>query len=100
MFRTKSLEKFDSDGCCWLCEDLSSCLVRLTGREGAAACAGVTLLRPCSYVVSIGLIHKLCGCFLSVQGPVDENPRLASLLQHAAGLLQGACALCWALTGR
>ncbi|XP_054569388.1 S phase cyclin A-associated protein in the endoplasmic reticulum [Eptesicus fuscus] len=53
-----------------------------------------------SYVVSIGLIHKLCGCFLSVQGPVDENPRLASLLQHAAGLLQGACALCWALTGR
>uniref|UniRef100_G1PMH4 S-phase cyclin A associated protein in the ER n=1 Tax=Myotis lucifugus TaxID=59463 RepID=G1PMH4_MYOLU len=53
-----------------------------------------------SYVVSIGLIHKLCGCFLSVQGPVDENPRLASLLQHAAGLLQGACTLCWALTGR
>lgn len=53
-----------------------------------------------SYVVSIGLVHKLCGCFLSVQGPVDENPRLASLLQHAAGLLQGACTLCWALTGR
>lgn len=53
-----------------------------------------------SYVVSIGLIHKLGGCFLSVQGPVDENPRLASLLQHAAGLLHGACTLCWALAGR
>ncbi|XP_066095419.1 S phase cyclin A-associated protein in the endoplasmic reticulum isoform X1 [Saccopteryx bilineata] len=53
-----------------------------------------------SYVVNIGLIDKLCGCFLSVQGPVDENPRLAALLQHAAGLLQGACALCWAVTGR
>lgn len=53
-----------------------------------------------SYVVSIGLIHKLGGCFLSVQGPVDEHPRLASLLQHAAGLLQRACTLCGALTGR
>ncbi|XP_066210720.1 S phase cyclin A-associated protein in the endoplasmic reticulum isoform X2 [Saccopteryx leptura] len=53
-----------------------------------------------SYVVNIGLIDKLCGCFLSVQGPVDENPRLAALLQHAAGLLQGACTLCWAVTGR
>ncbi|XP_045429396.1 S phase cyclin A-associated protein in the endoplasmic reticulum isoform X3 [Pipistrellus kuhlii] len=53
-----------------------------------------------SYMVSIGLIHKLGGCFLSVQGPVDENPRLASLLQHAASLLQGACTLCWAHTGR
>ncbi|KAM5291366.1 S phase cyclin A-associated protein in the endoplasmic reticulum isoform 2-T5 [Glossophaga mutica] len=53
-----------------------------------------------SYAVNTGLIDKLCGCFLSVQGPVDENPRLAALLQHAAGLLQGACALCWAATGR
>nr|KAF6366462.1 hypothetical protein mPipKuh1_009876 [Pipistrellus kuhlii] len=46
-----------------------------------------------SYLVSIGLIHKLGGCFLSVQGRVDENPRPASLLQ-------GACTLCWAHTGR
>ncbi|XP_024417590.1 S phase cyclin A-associated protein in the endoplasmic reticulum isoform X2 [Desmodus rotundus] len=53
-----------------------------------------------SYVVNVGLIDKLCGCFLSVQGPVDENPRLAALLQHAAGLLQGACTLCWAVPGR
>ncbi|XP_036133868.1 S phase cyclin A-associated protein in the endoplasmic reticulum isoform X2 [Molossus molossus] len=53
-----------------------------------------------SYVVSAGLIDKLCGCFLSVQGPVEESPRLAALLQHATGLLQGACALCWAVTAR
>ncbi|XP_036909364.1 S phase cyclin A-associated protein in the endoplasmic reticulum isoform X3 [Sturnira hondurensis] len=53
-----------------------------------------------SYVVNIGLIDKLCSCFRSVQGPVDENPRLAVLLQHAAALLQGACTLCGAVTGR
>ncbi|XP_075391425.1 S phase cyclin A-associated protein in the endoplasmic reticulum isoform X2 [Tenrec ecaudatus] len=53
-----------------------------------------------SYVVNIGLIDKLCGCFLSVQGPVDENPKMAMFLQHAAGLLQGMCALCFAVTRR
>ncbi|XP_060257701.1 S phase cyclin A-associated protein in the endoplasmic reticulum isoform X5 [Ovis aries] len=53
-----------------------------------------------SYVVNIGLIDKLCGCFLSVQGPVDENPKMAAFLQHAAGLLQGMCTLCFAVTGR
>ncbi|XP_074174269.1 S phase cyclin A-associated protein in the endoplasmic reticulum isoform X4 [Rhinolophus sinicus] len=53
-----------------------------------------------SYVVSSGLVDKLCGCFLSVQGPVDESPRTAALLQHAAGLLQGACTLCFAVTRR
>lgn len=53
-----------------------------------------------SYVVSAGLIDKLCGCFRSVQGPVDEDPRVAVLLQHAAGLLQAACSLCLAVTGR
>ncbi|XP_054444679.1 S phase cyclin A-associated protein in the endoplasmic reticulum isoform X2 [Pteronotus mesoamericanus] len=53
-----------------------------------------------SYMVNVGLIDRLCGCFLAVQGPVDENPRLAVLLQQAAGLLQGACTLCWAVTGR
>ncbi|KAM9710942.1 S phase cyclin A-associated protein in the endoplasmic reticulum isoform 5-T5 [Dama dama] len=52
-----------------------------------------------SYVVNIGLIDKLCGCFLSVQGPVDENPKMATFLQHAAGLLQGMCTLCFAVTG-
>ncbi|XP_047652932.1 S phase cyclin A-associated protein in the endoplasmic reticulum isoform X2 [Phacochoerus africanus] len=53
-----------------------------------------------SYVVNIGLIDKLCGCFLSVQGPVDENPKMAVFLQHAAGLLHGMCTLCFAVTGR
>lgn len=62
--------------------------------------AADTFLLASSYVVNVGLIDKLCGCFLSVQGPVDENPRLAALLQHAAGLLQGACTLCWAVPGR
>ncbi|ELK27600.1 S phase cyclin A-associated protein in the endoplasmic reticulum, partial [Myotis davidii] len=71
----------------------------LQGVVPAANANAVSRIPP-NYVVSIGLVHKLCGCFLSVQGPVDENPRLASLLQHAAGLLQGACTLCWALTGR
>ncbi|XP_037689249.1 S phase cyclin A-associated protein in the endoplasmic reticulum isoform X2 [Choloepus didactylus] len=53
-----------------------------------------------SYVVNIGLIDKLCSCFLSVQGPVDENPKMATFLQHAAGLLHGMCMLCFAVTGR
>lgn len=53
-----------------------------------------------SYVVSSGLIDKLCSCFLSVQGPVDESPRTAALLQHATCLLQGACTLCLAVTRR
>ncbi|XP_070360518.1 S phase cyclin A-associated protein in the endoplasmic reticulum isoform X1 [Equus asinus] len=53
-----------------------------------------------SYVVNIGLIEKLCGCFLSVQGPVDENPKMATFLQHAAGLLDGMCTLCFAVTRR
>ncbi|XP_010624399.1 S phase cyclin A-associated protein in the endoplasmic reticulum isoform X2 [Fukomys damarensis] len=53
-----------------------------------------------SYVVSMGLIDKLCGCFLSVQGPVDENPKMATFLQHAAGLLHGMCTLCFAVTRR
>ncbi|XP_008049445.1 S phase cyclin A-associated protein in the endoplasmic reticulum-like [Carlito syrichta] len=53
-----------------------------------------------SYVVNIGLIDKLCACFLSVQGPVDENPKMATFLQHAAGLLHGMCTLCFAVTGR
>lgn len=53
-----------------------------------------------SYVVSAGLVDKLGGCFLSVQGPVDESPRLAALLQHAAGLLRGMCTLCFAVTRR
>ncbi|XP_008941419.1 PREDICTED: S phase cyclin A-associated protein in the endoplasmic reticulum isoform X1 [Merops nubicus] len=53
-----------------------------------------------SYVVNIGLIDKLCCCFLSVQGPVDENPKLASFLQNATAVLHGICQLCFAVNGR
>ncbi|XP_051012449.1 S phase cyclin A-associated protein in the endoplasmic reticulum isoform X2 [Acomys russatus] len=53
-----------------------------------------------SYVVNMGLIDRLHGCFLSVQGPVDENPKMATFLQHAAGFLRGLCLLCFAVTGR
>lgn len=53
-----------------------------------------------SYVVNMGLIDRLHGCFLSVQGPVDENPKMATFLQHAAGFLRGMCMLCFAVTGR
>ncbi|NXL87786.1 SCAPE protein, partial [Alectura lathami] len=53
-----------------------------------------------SYVVNIGLIDKLCCCFLSVQGPVDENPKIATFLQNATALLHGICQLCFAVNGR
>ncbi|NXP47825.1 SCAPE protein, partial [Heliornis fulica] len=53
-----------------------------------------------SYVVNIGLIDKLCCCFLSVQGPVDENPKIAAFLQSATAVLHGICQLCFAVNGR
>ncbi|XP_043843546.1 LOW QUALITY PROTEIN: S phase cyclin A-associated protein in the endoplasmic reticulum [Dromiciops gliroides] len=53
-----------------------------------------------SYVVNIGLIEKLCGCFLSVQGPVDENPKVASFLQNATAVLHGMCKLCFAVNSK
>ncbi|XP_064524512.1 S phase cyclin A-associated protein in the endoplasmic reticulum isoform X2 [Pseudopipra pipra] len=53
-----------------------------------------------SYVVNIGLVDKLCCCFLSVQGPVDENPKIASFLQNATAVLHGMCQLCFAVNGR
>ncbi|KAM6058364.1 S phase cyclin A-associated protein in the endoplasmic reticulum [Chlamydotis macqueenii] len=53
-----------------------------------------------SYVVNIGLIDKLCCCFLSVQGPVDENPKIAAFLQNATAVLRGICQLCFAVNGR
>ncbi|XP_041082267.1 S phase cyclin A-associated protein in the endoplasmic reticulum-like isoform X2 [Polyodon spathula] len=53
-----------------------------------------------SYLVYMGLIDKLYGCFLSIQGPVDENPKMATFLQHATELLDGMCKLCFAVTGR
>ncbi|KFV09294.1 S phase cyclin A-associated protein in the endoplasmic reticulum, partial [Pterocles gutturalis] len=53
-----------------------------------------------SYVVNIGLIDKLCCCFLSIQGPVDENPKIATFLQNAIAVLHGICQLCFAVNGR
>ncbi|XP_057280123.1 S phase cyclin A-associated protein in the endoplasmic reticulum [Pezoporus wallicus] len=53
-----------------------------------------------SYVVNIGLIDKLCCCFLSVQGPIDENPKIATFLQSAAAVLHGICQLCFGVNGR
>ncbi|XP_064312829.1 S phase cyclin A-associated protein in the endoplasmic reticulum isoform X2 [Phalacrocorax carbo] len=53
-----------------------------------------------SYVVNIGLIDKLCCCFLSIQGPVDENPKIATFLQNATAVLHGICQLCFAVNGR
>ncbi|NXA09785.1 SCAPE protein, partial [Sapayoa aenigma] len=53
-----------------------------------------------SYVVNIGLVDKLCCCFLSVQGPVDENPKVAGFLQSATAVLHGMCQLCFAVSGR
>nr|XP_056721957.1 S phase cyclin A-associated protein in the endoplasmic reticulum [Euleptes europaea] len=53
-----------------------------------------------SYVVNIGLIEKLSSCFLSVQGPIDENPKIATFLQNATAALQGLCQLCFAVNGR
>ncbi|NXQ90828.1 SCAPE protein, partial [Nyctibius grandis] len=53
-----------------------------------------------SYVVNMGLIDKLRCCFLSVQGPVDENPKIATFLQNAAAVLHGICQLCFAVNGR
>uniref|UniRef100_A0A8C5TNN0 S-phase cyclin A associated protein in the ER n=1 Tax=Malurus cyaneus samueli TaxID=2593467 RepID=A0A8C5TNN0_9PASS len=53
-----------------------------------------------SYVVNIGLVDKLCCCFLSIQGPIDENPKIASFLQNATAVLNGICQLCFAVNGR
>lgn len=53
-----------------------------------------------SYVVNMGLIDKLYGCFLSVQGPVDECPKMSAFLQQASALLHSMCKLCFVVTGR
>ncbi|XP_034968063.2 S phase cyclin A-associated protein in the endoplasmic reticulum isoform X2 [Zootoca vivipara] len=53
-----------------------------------------------SYVVNMGLIEKLCCCFLSVQGPIDENPKIATFLQNSTAVLHGMCQLCLAVNGR
>nr|XP_046249212.1 S phase cyclin A-associated protein in the endoplasmic reticulum isoform X2 [Scatophagus argus] len=53
-----------------------------------------------SYVVNMGLIDKLYGCFLSVQSPVDEHPKMSAFLQQASALLHSMCKLCFVVTGR
>uniref|UniRef100_A0A8C5N7A2 S phase cyclin A-associated protein in the endoplasmic reticulum N-terminal domain-containing protein n=1 Tax=Gouania willdenowi TaxID=441366 RepID=A0A8C5N7A2_GOUWI len=53
-----------------------------------------------SYVVNMGLIDKLYGCFLSVQGPVDDHPKMSAFLQQASALLHSLCKMCFAITGR
>ncbi|XP_056307334.1 S phase cyclin A-associated protein in the endoplasmic reticulum isoform X4 [Danio aesculapii] len=53
-----------------------------------------------SYVVNMGLIDKLYGCFLSIQGPIDESPKMAAFLEQATAFLHGLCKLCFAVTGR
>ncbi|KAM4675206.1 S phase cyclin A-associated protein in the endoplasmic reticulum isoform 2-T2 [Discoglossus pictus] len=53
-----------------------------------------------SYTVNMGLIDKLCSCFLSIQDPLDENPKMSAFLQGATTLLQELCRLCMSVTGR
>ncbi|KAM4733873.1 S phase cyclin A-associated protein in the endoplasmic reticulum isoform 2-T2 [Anableps anableps] len=53
-----------------------------------------------SYVVNMGLIDKLYGCFLSVQGPIDEHPKMSAFLEQASSLLNRMCELCFVITGR
>ncbi|XP_073475299.1 S phase cyclin A-associated protein in the endoplasmic reticulum isoform X1 [Aquarana catesbeiana] len=52
-----------------------------------------------SYTINIGLIDKLSSCFLSVQGPLDENPKISLFLQAATTLLYELCRLCISVSG-
>ncbi|XP_053093175.1 S phase cyclin A-associated protein in the endoplasmic reticulum isoform X4 [Pangasianodon hypophthalmus] len=53
-----------------------------------------------SYVVNMGVIDKLYGCFLSVQGPIDESPKMSAFLEQATALLHAMCKLCFVVNGR
>ncbi|CAL8355901.1 unnamed protein product [Lota lota] len=80
-------------------------LVRICSPEtrtkgSAADCFNTRLHDLLSYVVNMGLIDKLYGCFLSVQGPVDESPKMSAFLQQASAVLHGLCRLCFAVTAR
>lgn len=48
----------------------------------------------------MGVIDKLYGCFLYVQGPVDESPKMSAFLEQATALLHAMCKLCFAVNGR
>uniref|UniRef100_A0A8C5BG02 S-phase cyclin A-associated protein in the ER n=1 Tax=Gadus morhua TaxID=8049 RepID=A0A8C5BG02_GADMO len=80
-------------------------LVRICSPEtktkgSALDCFNTRLHDLLSYVVNMGLIDKLYGCFLSVQGPVDESPKMSAFLQQASAMLHGYCRLCFAVTAR
>ncbi|XP_056428910.1 S phase cyclin A-associated protein in the endoplasmic reticulum isoform X2 [Hyla sarda] len=51
-----------------------------------------------SYTINIGLIDKLSGCFISIQGPLDESPKVAAFLQAATTLLHELCRLSISIT--
>ncbi|KAM4039548.1 S phase cyclin A-associated protein in the endoplasmic reticulum isoform 2-T2 [Anomaloglossus baeobatrachus] len=51
-----------------------------------------------SYTINMGLIDKLSGCFISIQGPLDESPKVAVFLQAATSLLHELCRLCITVT--
>uniref|UniRef100_A0A3P9IE25 S-phase cyclin A-associated protein in the ER n=1 Tax=Oryzias latipes TaxID=8090 RepID=A0A3P9IE25_ORYLA len=53
-----------------------------------------------SYIVNMGLIDKLYGCFLSIQSPVDEHPKMSAFLQQASAVLHSICRLCFVVTVR
>ncbi|XP_047675769.1 S phase cyclin A-associated protein in the endoplasmic reticulum isoform X5 [Tachysurus fulvidraco] len=53
-----------------------------------------------SYVVNMGVIDQLYGCFLSVQGPVDESPKMSAFLEQATAFLLALCKLCFVVNGR
>ncbi|KAK1789845.1 hypothetical protein P4O66_015727 [Electrophorus voltai] len=53
-----------------------------------------------SYVVNMGLLDKLYACFLSVQGPIDESPKISAFLEQATSLLHATCKLCFSVMGR
>ncbi|XP_075713760.1 S phase cyclin A-associated protein in the endoplasmic reticulum isoform X2 [Rhinoderma darwinii] len=51
-----------------------------------------------SYTINIGLMDKLSGCFISIQGSLDESPKVAVFLQAATTLLHELCRLCISVT--
>ncbi|KAG5839667.1 hypothetical protein ANANG_G00207370 [Anguilla anguilla] len=74
--------------------------VNKQGRTSAVEPFNTRVQDLISYVVNMGLIDKLYSCFLSVQGPVDESPKMAAFLQQATALLHSMCRLYFAVTGR
>ncbi|KAM9495840.1 S phase cyclin A-associated protein in the endoplasmic reticulum isoform 3-T3 [Clarias gariepinus] len=53
-----------------------------------------------SYVTNMGVIDKLYSCFLSVQCPIDESPKMSAFLEQATALLNAMCKLCFTINPR